>query len=492
MSKQSTGRLVFAGVTFVYLIAELVFNTRLVDVAGGLPTREQIHDIEIQGRMVSAVGASLVGWRLLMIPSVHRDLLRLFKMLLIGLLTIGPIIFFGQRLVVDHLANSANPASMRRAMLSVTVAKAMQRCVVSIRGLDMDCAQANTAEWKTFRAVLPAISYLSGSLLDSASAQAPAMVRALADAEAGSPDASYRQNYLPHVNELRKRYNTDYLDASQKIASAGDGALDPEQAWSDYEQEVYKMPFTLDSANEAQRQAVIKQLHKRKVDVPANWRLNDKAGFIAALPQNQGLAEFRRRVDAILGGNTTVLPGLSWQTFSAHPDVQRYIKDRLKQSGGLIKVPEGNLPLDADLATFRRVFFDPAVKRSADDAVARLKLPNSSYAPGGSNHQDGFEAMRAVIVPPWALCVSLLFGLLNLGSVMSDFSPGGARGRILAKLLISAAIVLGPFALNNLVTRSTPYQTMAAAIQKELPMLSTGLSWLMRAEPAFYRLMSGL
>lgn len=49
----------------VYLILELAFNARLVDVAGGLPDPQAVADLEVVGRSLSAVGFVLVlfDWR---------------------------------------------------------------------------------------------------------------------------------------------------------------------------------------------------------------------------------------------------------------------------------------------------------------------------------------------------------------------------------------------------------------------------------------------
>ena len=54
------------GLTLVYLLFELAFNARLLDVVGGTATQDQIHHIEIYGRSLSgaAVGLLVMQWLL--------------------------------------------------------------------------------------------------------------------------------------------------------------------------------------------------------------------------------------------------------------------------------------------------------------------------------------------------------------------------------------------------------------------------------------------
>ncbi len=491
MKLTASQKATFATVTAVYLLFELAFNAKLVDVAGGIPTKVQISELELHGGLVSAAGASVLIWRLLCALRSIRGWW-LAGSLLLTALTIGPAVFFGQRMAVSSIASSASPQEMKRAVVSATVAKAMQRCVAVIKGLDIDCKESQTAEWKTFNALLTSLSFVSGSLLDSASDKVDLLVTALAEAEAGTAVSAYQKEYAPKVNELRRRFNGEYRDASKKMAEASDQVKDPDEAWVEYQRELNAQPFTAESANEQQHTAVINKLHKRGVMVSSGWRLNDKAGFIQGLPQNNANAEFRRRADEILGGKTSIQPGLGWEAFSEHPDVQRYIKDQLIRSGTRFKIQEGKLDLDADPDRFASTMFKPALQTDVKRAVEKIKMPLSSYESTGKNHQDGYEAMRAVIVPPLAMSFSLFFGLMNLISLLGQLLPIPALGSLAVRTVLVAGVIGLPMTMDNKVTSSLAYRTIEKAVHAELPVMSYGLSWAIRAEPIFYTFVRGV
>lgn len=309
---------------------------------------------------------------------------------------------------------------------------------------------------------------------------------ALAEAEAGNAGSAYQKEYAPKVNELRRRFNGEYRDASKKMAEASDQVKDTEEAWVEYQRELNAQPFTAESANEQQRTAVINKLHKRGVVVSSGWRLNDKAGFIQGLPQNNANAEFRRRADEILGGKTSIQPGLGWEAFSGHPDVQRYIKDQLSRAGTRFKIPGGKLDLDADPDRFATTMFKPALQADVKRAIEKIKMPLSSYEGTGKTHQDGYEAMRAVIVPPLAMSFSLFFGLMNLISLLGQLLPISAFGSLAVRTALVAGVISLPLMMENKVTSSVAYKTIEKAVHTELPVMSHGMSWAIRAEPIFY------
>jgi hypothetical protein len=485
MKLTSSQKIAFATVTAAYLLFELAFNAKLVDVAGGIPTKLQITDLELHGGLVSAAGASVLIWRL--ICSLRNISGRwLVSSLILTGMVIGPAVFLGQRAAVAHVASSASPDEMKRAVVSATVAKAMQRCVAVIKGLDINCDESQTPEWKTFNALLTSLSYVSGSLLNSATAKADSLVVALAEVEAGSAASAYQKEYAPKVNELRRRFNGEYRDASKKMAETAVQVKDPEEAWVEYQRELNAQAFTAESANEQQRSAVIDRLHKRGVKVSAGWSLDDKVGFIQGLPQNNANSEFRRRADEILGARTSIQPGLAWESFSAHPDVQRYIKDQLNRSGTRFKIPEGKLDLDADQNRFATTMFKPAVQVDVKRALDKMQMPLASYEKNGKNYSDGFDAMRAVIVPPLAMSFSLFFGLLNLISLVGQILPISTLGSLAVRSALLAAAIGLPLLVNNKVTNSVAYNTIENAIHTELPVMSFGISWVIRAEPIFY------
>ncbi|MDN3920047.1 hypothetical protein [Roseateles violae] len=475
-------------VTLVYLGFELAFNIRLVDVAGGLPGRNEIDDLELQGRLLSATGASLLTLRLLAWLFARLPVTRPRLGALAGALCIAVLVFFGQKAAVDYLANSASPTEKRRAALAVLLAKGMKHCVAGIPELDLDCKAASAAEGKTFFVVLPAIAYASGSLTDSLNPKAAELVTTVVLAEAGSPERAYNERYVYSVNQLRDRFNRDYLAASRTLSGLpGD---DADRSWNDYLQEINKHPFTPATATDMQRRRVIEALRKRGVDVPDHWRLDDRETFVDSLPQGRALRQFRARADAILGGRTSIAPGLDWALFSSHADVQGFVKRQIASGGSGFELPAGPIDLTLSFNAFKKQIFGPPVERRVREASEKVRLSSESYAPGGRNHQAGIDAIRAVIVPPIALGMSLLFALVNLGAILVGWTPLSARARGVLRMGIVACVLGLPLLLSNRITTSRAFERMSHGLEQRMPPAALLVNWVVRAEPVFYHVLA--
>ncbi|STQ61765.1 Uncharacterised protein [Pseudescherichia vulneris] len=48
------------GITLTYLICELAFNSRLLDLVGTISTAEEVHNMERYGRTLTAIAAALL------------------------------------------------------------------------------------------------------------------------------------------------------------------------------------------------------------------------------------------------------------------------------------------------------------------------------------------------------------------------------------------------------------------------------------------------
>lgn len=482
-----------AGVlTALYLFVELAFNARLLDVAGGLPTIEDLKRLEWQGGLVSAAGATLIVWRIVLHVQVRRQpgeiaLESRLRALIITALIVGPLVFLGQRYLIDWLVDRASAPERERAVMSLLLSEVVQREVAEIQGLALDSATMRSPEGKTLLAILPFLAYSSATMTDTVRSRLDVLMSGLVRQRAGDPDRLYDEHYITAVNGVRQRFNTDYREASVRIADAELEQGSADEAWREYQLAMSQQPFTADSATPAQRAAVIRKLRERGVPVPDGWRLDDRAGFMAALPAGQARTAFRRRADQILGGRTTIPPGLGWREFSRHPDVRRFLASELRaRSDILASIDADRLSLEFSRAGFRAQLYEPQVRSQARERVAQLRKAPRTYLPGGSNADEASRAVRAVIVPPLALSLSLFFGLLNMAMLISSVLIGATAWRLLVSLAVLVAAVAVPLSLENQITRSDAYRSLESTIEREHGMGAKALAWVVRAEPLFY------
>src|SRR6188472_2362451 len=84
-------------ITSIYLVFELAFNARLLDVVGGNASMDDVHHIEVYGRTLSGIAAALVALQLLMAahrPVIHR---------VVVCLTVGAVVYFSLQALVNTL-----------------------------------------------------------------------------------------------------------------------------------------------------------------------------------------------------------------------------------------------------------------------------------------------------------------------------------------------------------------------------------------------------
>lgn len=114
---------VVLGVNFLYLISELIFNAKLVDIASVNSTAGQIHHLEIFGRILSTIGISL-----LLLKFVNMTKLEKSTKIFIGvaiILCAHPLFYIGQKALVDHFSNKTSTQQQKSYYNTLLVKKAI-------------------------------------------------------------------------------------------------------------------------------------------------------------------------------------------------------------------------------------------------------------------------------------------------------------------------------------------------------------------------------
>lgn len=480
----SPGKRTLVLLTTLYLLFELAFNARLLDVAGGAPDTAALEGVEFFGRLLSGVGASLLLWKLIA-PRVGPVGLR--RLIFVCLLTI-PAVYMGQLALVNTLVDNSDGEQRKRAELVTTLRWAAQKSAVEFPGLSIDEAGKTSPAGKTLFAVFPALFYSADKVQDSVVKQLDAVVTAAVRAQVGTASQTFNDSYIPLTNELRRLYNDQYVPASNKYSDASSQAPSPDDAWNEYLSSVESRGINPYNPSERQRSGVVKQLHKRGVKVPEHFSLDDEATFKASLPGAQG--SFSAAASRALGFNTALQPGLSWAQFAAHKDVQALAVKRMEKRHPGLSL-KGPLDLNASESEFARRVYEPLVSDYAKKRVQSLTEKAEKYITDPATSQRGRDAIRSLIVPPLALGFSLFFGLLNLVGLLAGLVPTNT-GKVLARLTLTGAIVALPFVNSNTITASPAYAILDRELASASRIQAAGLRWLLGAEPMAYPVMNGV
>lgn len=399
--------------TLVYLLFELAFNARLLDVVGGTATQDQIHHIEIYGRSLSgaAVGLLVMQW-LLGRRNASKNQSPSGMTILLAVAASGILTYGVLKVIVDTaVANSS--ASFRRASLNIVlVQRALVQGTVELDGLTDDAKLFAQPAGKAFLAQFPLMATSIDRLDEKIRNAKLTLITTQVSEALGQAGGFYNNQYVKAVKATQEKWQR-YSKAPSAQDLDGEIAKQQDKAWSEYLNDLGRRGWTPSTVPGMARGAVLRKVRSR-VPVPSNWDLADEATFRDAVA-----AKVRKRAGAATGGpkgltvhGQRLAPGLGWNAFFTHPGVQAELRDQLHLPAGV-----SLQSAYSSGAEFQREVFDPMVKRLAQDELTRYDAPVDDFANGGKLAERGLDAARLALVPPLALLFSLLGAMTHLGKL---------------------------------------------------------------------------
>ena len=148
-----------------YLIPEAIFNAQLVSLIGlGTPQDSQLEQLEVYGRAISGIGATLLLADFL--PARYfRSAISGFSILFALACVVWPTVYFGQKIIVERVLIASSSAEQReQAVLSAAFRDALALNAVSVTGLEYDTGLQNSSENLTFLALFGGLLYADNKL----------------------------------------------------------------------------------------------------------------------------------------------------------------------------------------------------------------------------------------------------------------------------------------------------------------------------------------
>lgn len=234
-------------------------------------------------------------------------------------------------------------------------------------------------------------SLLAGALTGGVSIAAQALNK-VTGGDGGFEDKRY--SYTDSIAHYKQRITE--LDAYQKKFVREYGyplGLDSEQLFIQY-------PET--------QQRVRDKLAGAGVKLAADWQLNDRASFERAIVEKIASEAMREWSNGLSKQAIDLPPGLSWYEFHQHPEMLAYVN---RHAQGL-ELRRYNP--DWNDGQFKQYVLEPMVREQAQKLLAELAAQTSSFADGGELEERGKQSLRAVIIPPFSMALSLLLVCLTL------------------------------------------------------------------------------
>lgn len=459
--------------TVTYLLAELAFNARLLDVVGAVVSVDELHNIELSGRLLSSIAAALFAWQL-MLPAYNKLAPRAAGVAAIAVAAITVCVAFGTYRGIEAIVERAvakTDADFRRTSVFLTlVQKSMVDGRVVVEGLSGGSEVFAKPEGKAFLGVFPLMAASVDDLESKVSSAINQLVRDQVAKSMGGP-GGYYANYSSGVHKVAAKYQEyskmptpDQLDALARAKA--------DEAWDDFVADLAKRGWTPAKVPYLAQDRVGRAV-RAKVDVPRDWNTWEDGVFKQAV-----MRKVRSTTPTSAKFNGQTIPaGLSWQSFFAHPAIQGELRSQMRAPAGLVVRPKYD-----SAGQFQQEVFEPVVARLATQEIQRFKAPLETYEPKGSNYERGVTAARAVLLPPIALGFSMLGAIghaaklvyLLLRLVEAAMGPRGTR---LARYALGAPIAVIGAAWLSLSLMSNPVSEsrLYTFLQKQVV---TGQPWI--------------
>lgn len=153
--------------TFTYLIGELAFNSRLLDLVGSIATTDDIHNMERYGRALTAIAAALLVLQLVLAGNAwlkKRDICFstswVASMLLSLCLLSGVITWHTVEWVIERQVSHSTGEFRQKALLAQLFQQSLINGHQTLEGIPLDPGGGQSQTWtspsgKAFLAMLP-------------------------------------------------------------------------------------------------------------------------------------------------------------------------------------------------------------------------------------------------------------------------------------------------------------------------------------------------
>lgn len=416
--------------TGTYLAFELGFNARLLDVAGGLATSDEISSIEHWGRYISGVALAVAIWGSLLKRGNRREWPLRRYLIVLPVWGIASIAFAynGEKALIDYLVDYSKGESRQIAAELTLFSHEILEQRLKIEGIDLGPDELAKPAGKSFIALFPVLTIQVNNITEIASSALRKVISINVAGVLGTRETFYNETYLPSLSEIQTLYNDKYrLGVNNLNHSLAGIPKAQDDAWAQYLSDLRNNRLNVNNIPPQYVDAVRNRVKQRDIPVPNDWRPNDRNTFYAAIREKITLGAqnaYQNAITQYFGAGAKVRSDLRPEDFVADPLIQKKWHDALNRSLASELAPLGilpwEIPKDVELHACMTVdsyshdVYEPLFDYVVNQEVNRYTAATPSFSNGGANEEFGKKAMEALLVPPIALGFSLLGALVHI------------------------------------------------------------------------------
>lgn len=461
--------LVMMVVTLVYLAFEVSFGARLLDVVSTTIEEDELHQIEIAGRIISGIALTLFAWSLIVLPRLRRrkvwrngryPWLRAAVQLPLSAAICCFLSYQLQEFILHQISDNSTAAQRRAAATLTLFTATAQSDNLVLEGLDLRDIGRDRPEAKTFLAILPALALSVDRLEERTAREVDKALHYRIDDAFGGIRGYFENIWEPGLRSMEASWDA-YLDIAIPYSEARAKATpEVDRMWRQYRKNLGRYtPWNLPKRYHARTRGQV----LREIPVAYDWNPGDEAGFRAAAYSRalgQLDVDYRRFSTAQFGD---VIPhDLDQAGFFSHKAVQAEWKRRI----GL----NTEIRLDPSYSPdeVRTRVYEPLLEARLREARKLYISPVEDFRDRAPMARDGRSAIRVAYIPLIAFSFSILgaFAHLIKTALFASKAVLGAqhKGRL---LVVKLGIMTGVAALGVLIA-NTPNEVTRSRLFEEL------------------------
>lgn len=490
---------VMLAINAIYVLAEFLFNFVLLNTASTEVKLDDIHSVEIIGRSLAAFGFTFIFWKLIQNRNM-KTLKKVFLMIAVSLVAY-PSFYYTQERLVNSLANNATLETRQKLHDLFLLKQGLISGALKLDNIPYNTEIKNLPESKTF------ISNISLFLLNNNAVHNYMEKNRLEVAtnifknDVIDNSDKYVDLYNAATYDIGLLYN-DYTRNSEmrriEMSKAANSVEEFYPKMSEDLQWYYRksrnmnenkgMSYQQFANKDSSKDLVIQKIKEKKgIKLDRNFDPSNIESVKAAFARyvynqyEEGKAKFKKE-------HGYVLPeGLEDRyDFYMNPIVQ----NKAKEAMGAYYVDE----IYRHYANFFKGGTVDIVIRNNADKVANAVAQDFVKKDLMSN--DVTSVVKAMIVPPIALFLSLFFAFINIFILIKSvikkvlenrMKPESVKrySNVIVGILV-LALFLFPATLTNKYTESLAYQKVYSNMKENGTLVAMSVNWIMKLEPFVY------
>lgn len=287
----------------------------------------------------------------------------------------------------------------------------------------------------------------------------------------------YRYIYSKELTHYEKRF-ASLPQLQQKFEAKTRYSLTV-RSFSEYE----KHPQTI--------KAIKEYLRAAGINIPDNKGVFDRKALESAVASHVRREAQTKWEEATFTMGINIPRNLTWENFQKHPDIQDVIKS--KAASYYID----NVKLGQSASYFQTKVLSRIKAKEKDRYFQLMNAAPSEFGPQGPHDALGKSALRAIVIPPIAMGLSLLLICLTLlrlpvrllsvirslkgqPDLKLTFKAGTLVITFITLLWVPIQLIKSDFTKND---NSPTNYLLSKAEQRRTPALSYGLRWTLHVQP---------